>query len=306
MHISNSMMTTAKQCWKKYEWRYLMNLEPIEQRQALNLGKVVHAALEMYYKGFKDNEIIAYIDAAFNESRAKVEVSEVEDVDIAHAIAKGMWLGFQKDKDTFQEMQSEKKFSVPFKTRGVKYGLSVDGIMDGLAKKDNRWWVRETKTTSLNRRQFKERMDVSEQASMYVWAARKLGFDVQGVMYDGIHKPLLRKGVNESTSAFCDRIVKDYCDPSRREMYYQREYVYRSPVDIKHFETDLNAFRKDLIEKSKGGCYRNHNSCVAFNSDCQYRRICFDEKPDILTLQLFYKQRETDRKEEVKHGKETE
>jgi hypothetical protein len=168
--------------------------------------------------------------------------------------------------------------------------------MDGLVKKDGRWWVRELKTTSLNRRQFSERMQVSEQASLYVWAAKELGFDVQGVVYDGIHKPLLRKGVNESAQEFGERIMKDYHE--RPDVYFQREYVYRKPVDIKHFIQDMTSFQRDLVmKKEHGGFYRNHANCIAFNAECAYKKICFEEKPDILTLQLFYKQREDQRKE---------
>jgi hypothetical protein len=279
-------MSTAKQCWKKYYWAYEACLEPIEQRPALQLGKIVHAAFEMYYKGFSHVEVGAYISRAFDEERGKVEMSDVENVDIAAAVAIGMWDNFPKDKDQFQEIYPEKEFS-------VKFGkVTVEGIMDGLVKKDNRWWVREMKTTSLNRRQFAERMGVSEQASMYVWAAKELGFDVQGIMYDALHKPLLRKGANESCEAFCNRIRQDYKD--RQDVYFQREYVYRSKTDIDNFVKDMKAFRADLFWKRRTkGFYRNHGSCVAFNSQCQYQRICFDAQPDKLTLDLFYKQRTT-------------
>ena len=283
------MMTTAKSCWKKYAWKYVMNLEPIEQRAALHLGKVVHGAFDMYYKGFTHDEVLAFIKREFDDARSKVELSEVENIDVARAIAVGMWMYFPKDKDIFTQVFSEKPFSVPINKNGS--GVKIEGIMDGLVMKDGNWWVREFKTTSLSFRQFKERMDVSEQASLYVWAARKLGYDVKGVVYDAIHKPLLRKGKNENCDQFCQRIITDYKD--RPEVYFQREYVYRSDTDLKHFFEDLKAFNRDLKRKVKhGGFYRNQGSCVAFNSTCQYSKICFSEQPDKLTLDLFYKQRE--------------
>lgn len=289
MHISHSMMTTAKQCWRKYQFKYVMNLDPIEQRMAPKLGKIVHEAFDMYYKGFTHDEVTSFIARQFAEERTKVEAADTEDVDLASSIAQGMWMYFPKDRSIFQDISSEKSFSVGLFKNGK--GIKLEGIMDGLVKKDGNWWVRELKTTSVNRRQFKEKMDVSEQATMYVWAARKLGFDVKGVVYDAIHKPQLRKGVNESMEAFGRRIIEDY--KNRPDVYYQREYVYRTNIDLVNFEKDMRAFDRDLKRKQKhGGFYRNQGSCFSFNTECPYKRICFSEQPDQLTLSLFYKQRE--------------
>ena len=210
-----------------------------------------------------------------------VHLSKVNYLLNAKAISLDIKLSPLKD---FQSILPEHQFSLDFN------GMSIEGRLDGLVQKDGKWWVRETKTTSLAQRQFKERVTISDQATLYYWAARKLGFPVEGIMYDALHKPLLRKSQKEDANGFGLRIRLDY--QQRPEHYFTREYVYRTELDIKMFEEDLLAFQKDLIQKDKeGGYYRNQNSCMSFNSACPYLKICFTEKPDPLLLQLFFKPR---------------
>jgi hypothetical protein len=193
----------------------------------------------------------------------------------------GMWSSFPKDLRDFQSILPEHPFSLDFN------GMNVEGRLDGIVQIKDRYWIREVKTTSLQQRQFKERATISEQATLYHWAARKMGFPVQGIMYDALHKPLLRKSQNENAAEFALRIRLDY--KNRPDHYFNREFVYRTDNDMKMFEEDLLSFQKDLILKNtSGGYYRNPNSCLSFNSACVYRPICFQESPDPLTMSLFY------------------
>ena len=293
MHISYSMMNVAKQCWKKYEWKYVHSLEPIDQGPALKLGVIIHDAFYAYYNGLSDILTSDMIEKKFYEEMDKVEQSDIESVQILQAIALGMWNSFPKDRHQFQSILPEHPFVMNFN------GMPIEGRLDGLIQKDDKWWVRELKTTSLQARNFKERANISEQASLYFWAARKMGFPVQGVMYDALHKPLLRKNQSENASDFAIRIRLDY--KNRPEHYYQREFVYKTETDIKNFEEDLASFQSDLLSKWKnGGFYRNHNSCLSFNSQCQYFPICFSDKLDPLVLNLFYTKKEL-KNEAVEH-----
>ena len=215
---------------------------------------------------------------------------------ILKAIAQGMWTAFPKDLLDFQTILPEHPFSLDF------HGTPIEGRLDGIVMKDNKWFVRELKTTSLSQRQFKERMNVSEQADLYYWAARKMGFPVCGIMYDALHKPLLRKNQSENAEGFAIRIRLDY--KNRPEHYFCREYVWKTDLDMKRFEEDLTAFQTDLMQKlgppdnGDPKCfYRNTNSCLSFNSTCVYKNICFAENPDPLLIKLFFKQTNREEKE---------
>jgi hypothetical protein len=285
MHISYSSINVAKQCWRKYYFKYIEGLEPIDQGPNLKLGVIIHDALYNYYSGMAPADVAKFIDNKFEEESHKVEQSDVENIQTLQAIARGMWDAFPKDMLNFQTILPEHPFALDFN------GISIEGRLDGIVQKDGKYWVREVKTTSLQQRQFKERMAVSEQADLYYWAARKLGFPVEGIMYDALHKPMLRKNQSENAQEFGLRIRFDY--KQRPEHYFQREYIYKTKTDIKNFEDDLTSFQRDLISKREsGGFYRNHNSCLSFNSECSYKRICFSEKPDELILNLFYKKKE--------------
>lgn len=286
-------MNVAKQCFRKWHWKYIEGLEPIDQGPNLKLGMIVHDAFYQYYNGLPVGQVQKFIEDKFTEEQSKVEQSEQEQITILRAIALGMWTSFPKDLLDFQTILPEHPFSLDF------HGTPIEGRLDGLVMKDNKFWVRELKTTSLAQRQFKERMNVSEQAVLYFWAARKMGFPVQGIMYDALHKPLLRKNQSENAEGFAIRIRLDY--KNRPEHYFQREFVYKTDQDVKNFEDDMYAFQTDLMRKlgppdnGDPKCfYRNTNSCLSFNSECQYKRICFSEKPDELMLKLFYTKKEPD------------
>ena len=51
MHISYSSMNVAKQCFRKWHWKYIEGLEPIDQGPNLKLGVIVHDAFYEYYNG---------------------------------------------------------------------------------------------------------------------------------------------------------------------------------------------------------------------------------------------------------------
>jgi len=84
-------------------------------------------------------------------------------------------------------MQPEVDFNV-----SMGWGVRLVGRVDGLIKKNNKYWIREAKTTGLSIRQFEGRMQTSYQATGYMWAVQKaLGMPIQGLMYDCLKKPLL-------------------------------------------------------------------------------------------------------------------
>ena len=286
MDLSYNNGSTFRGCQKKFYWRYIERLEPIIKLPSLTLGAVLHEGFDLFYKGGSDNEVYNYILDKFNEELAKQEVADQESVLIAKYIAMGMWLYYPYKKKEYDRILSEQKFSIP-----LVDGVDFVGRVDGLVLKNDRWWVRELKTTGLNQRQFEGRCQTSAQGTGYVYAMTKLGYDVKGILYDYIKKPLLRKGVKETADEFGRRIINDY--KVRPKLYYERYYSYRTPVDLHHFEEDSKLLVADMLKTAKGGTfYRNMDQCWNFGSCCPYSLICFAEKPDNLTVQLYFNKRE--------------
>ena len=291
MHLSNNSSSVARSCWKKYYWRYVAKLTPIRQSSSVTLGKVVHEAFDLHYKNTPRTDIIKYITSTFDDEINAVSPEEQEKIVVNKYTALGMYSNCPQLQNTqqFEAVESEKEFSVPL-VRGNRYDERVDyeGRVDGIVKKHGKWWLRELKTTGQTQRIFEQRIASSSQGTGYVWAMRKLGFPVVGIMYDYVKRPLLRKRVMEDQFSFGNRILADYS--VKPEMYFKQMYSYRSDQEIKLWEEDTVNIIKELRKKKKNTAtfYRNTDSCYNYNWECDYKKICFEAKPDPLTLQLYF------------------
>jgi len=275
---------------KKYYWRYCQGLTPIKQSSSVTLGKVVHEAFDLHYKQTPQEKIIKYIVSTFDDELATTSPEESEKIVVSKYTALGMYSHYPyKSTNQFDEVQSEKSFSVPF-LRGNRYcqKMTYEGRVDGLVKKRGLWWLRELKTTSQTSRIFEQRINSSSQGTGYVWAMQKLGYPVVGIMYDYIKRPLLRKRVCEDQFDFGNRILKDY--EARPELYFNQIYSYRNKQEIKLWEEDTRNVGKEIRRKIRDKTfYRNTDSCYNYNYECDYKKICFEATLDPLMLQLYFR-----------------
>ncbi len=287
--VSHSMSMTARSCWKKFYWQYIERLQPKVRPLAYFLGATVHDAFNMYYNRFSSQEVTQYIEQQFDEKISSCGPHETEDYVIAKYTALAMWENYPMSYADFEDIKPEMEFSVPLVGDSLRYV----GRMDGLVKYNHHWWVREMKTSTLSFNQFTRRSDSSPQATGYVWAARKLGYDVKGVIYDYIRKPLLRKWTNDTMDTFGKRIAEDY--KKRPDFYFARHLSYRSDYIINEYEKDMLAFADDMVgkmeKKDSLAFYRNTASCFVWNSECPFFKICLQESIDPLTLELFYEKK---------------
>jgi len=255
----------------------------------------------MYYNGFSENEVTGYITNTADEEIAKAPPDMAEDLLIMKYTALGMWLYYPKDLSLFSKIIPELALKIKF-DRGVDLVLRLDGLV----MVDGKMWVRELKTTGMSFSQFEKRCETSPQCSTYTYAARKFGHPVEGVIFDFVKKPMLRRHVRESKEQFGKRILADYKD--RPIFYYKRHYSYRSKETLDLFEEDLRTTVKDLKRKcrTRKGVpveewSRNPDNCWNFNSACPYMPICFYKEPDPLTIELFFKQSEINPKKGAKN-----
>ena len=285
LEISNNSTSIYRSCPKKYYWNYIKGLKPYKKSSALTLGSIVHSAFDMYYNGFSDLEVLKYINDTSNENIAKASPEEEESLVIVKYTALAMWLSYPKDLSVFEEIKPEVEMKVEL-FPGVEVLLKIDGLV----KQNGKYWIRELKTTGMSFSQFENRCKSSPQCSLYTWAVRKSGIPVEGVIYDFIKKPLLRKRVNDTKDDFGKRIVDDM--KTRPEFYFKRHYSYRSDEELELFQADITLTAKDMLERFKSNeWYRNPDACWNFNSACQYMPICFAKKPDKLTMDIHYEQK---------------
>jgi len=294
LELSYNNGSTFRSCQKKFYWRYVEHLEPVIKLPSLTLGAVLHDGFDQFYKGMADTDVYHFIGQKFNEEISKQEVSDQEDLLVAKYIALGMWLNYPYKKlKEYDSIESEERFEVP-----LCEGVKLVGKVDGRIAQYGNWWVRELKTSGLSQRQFEGRCQTSAQGTGYVYGLTKMGYDIKGIMYEYIKKPILRKGVNETADEFGRRIMHDY--KTRPKLYYNRYLSYRTPTDLSNFEEDTIRLAEDIIIKlANGKFYRNLDACWTFGAVCPYEKICFTDKPDTLTVQLYFN------KKEVRNGGHT-
>ena len=296
LEISHSSASVAEQCWKKWYFQYVMRLEPTKIAHHMYLGRVYHDALFLCNMGVPTNKITDFITDTFNDEMAKNEKADHEQLIINRHTVMGMFLSYpHKDLTQWQEMYPEEEFKCRLgNMRNVKFV----GRVDGRVKWNDHYWLREYKTTGLSQRMFEQRAAISSQCTGYVYGVeRQHQHPIAGVIYDVVKRPLLRKRMDETAEKFGMRIQMDYA--TRPQFYHLRYAAYRTTNEVALFENDLMSLVKDIREKKKTGRWnRNTGACYNYNSECPYKKICFCDKPDKLTLELYYHERKPYKKDD--------
>ncbi len=290
LEVSHHSMSIFRSCPMKWKWHYVDRLTPKRTAPQLTLGQVIHEAFDMHYKAHQTSTILKYITKTYEGHIKNALPDDVERLIIDHKTALGMWLNYPEKRLNFDEIRSEEKFKE--RINDLR-GVHLVGRIDGLVRHNKSWWIREVKVTGSHMRAFEGRAQTSPQATGYVYALKaKTGYDIEGILFDVIKRPRLTKHVAESADEFAERIYLDYGDTKKLNMYFKRYYTYRSPVDLKHYEQDISKVVKHMRKAIRHSIfYRNQDSCWAYNSECPYRKVCYVEQPDKLTLELYYDKR---------------
>ncbi|MDD5428693.1 MAG: PD-(D/E)XK nuclease family protein [Candidatus Omnitrophica bacterium] len=291
LNLSYSSAVDARSCTKKYYYRNILGLEPRLTTSALNIGSTVHECFEMYFNKRPAQEILQHIEDVYKETLALATTeAEEERMLIDKYTCLGMWTNYPFSEMEFEEVMPEKEFKVRL---GSLRGVYLKGIVDGLMKRQGKWWIREVKTTSMDKRAFQSKASVSYQAAGYMYGVYKeTHTEACGIVYDMIKRPLLRKGVHETAEDFGKRILADYSNPNKKEMYFDRYYSYRTEKEILEFERDMVILARDLRRRIREGCwYRNTDACFTFNSECPYKKICWEDSPDSSLVEALYERR---------------
>lgn len=123
-----------------------------------------------------------------------------------------------------------------------------------------------------------KKLTLDNQISMYLSAARDMGHDVSGVLYDVIRKTALRpvaKGT-ETPESYEARILAQIAESPER--YYQRGVIVRTADEIREHDQDIWQ-TAELIQTSReqNRWPRYVGSCVSYGSSCDYWPVCSGE-----------------------------
>jgi hypothetical protein len=291
LDLSYTSSASARSCTKKFYYGNVLGLIPKKTTSALTIGSVIHECFDSLFKGKSKTDILTDIKNTFRKSQSEsLDPNEQERLTIDEYTVLGMWNNYPMNEMEFEEVHPEESFKV--KLDGLR-GVYLTGRVDGLVKRQGKWWIREVKTTSMDRRSFQSKASVSYQASGYIYGIEKqFNNKIEGIVYDVIKRPLLRRKVEESAMDFGERIYDDYRDPKKKEFYYDRHFSYRTSKEISEFEKDMVELAKDIrVRKRVGNWYRNTDSCYSFNSECPYKKICWIDNPDEGLINSLYERK---------------
>jgi len=196
--LTHSRMQSFKSCRKKHWWEYEVGFRKEVDQKALRMGTAGHSGLDSLKQGHPLED--ALLDVRVHYQAWSAGLDEV-DLDIERETVECLVTGYswRWGEVTMKVVDTERVFRLPLvnpATDAFSQIWDVAGKIDGVVKlEDGRLAVIEHKFISdpldLDG-DYWRRLQLDPQISMYVYAARKLGYDVETVLYDVVRKPTIR------------------------------------------------------------------------------------------------------------------
>ena len=266
MKLSASLVKTYKMCRRKYELKYLEELEPVGKSQALEDGSNYHERIEGFYKG--EGVGIGWYEGLNPKISAMV------------------WAYITYIYNQYEELREikyvEKWFEYPLTKKHSLVGRNDAITKNGIPV--------EHKTTS---------MDVDEE---YVYALQwdeqilsyMLANSINEMYYTVVKKPTIRQKQNESEQDFYVRCCQWYDTDTDKKVRLIK--VARSNTSLEKHKKDLIVMANE-IENCKH-FYRNPNACTCYNRRCEYSQVCLDYNPQLQYVEFEKKKKYTEESEE--------
>jgi len=293
--LTHSRMDCFRFCPQKHYLRYERGIAPEKESKALSFGRLFHAVKEALDKGIDLEPLFADQDPFMAAS--------VWAMVHAHRQRYG-------DDHDLEVVATEQVFSVPLKnpdTGGSTQNWILRGKLDRIVKMtDGRLALMEYKTTKRDfspGAEYWVQLRLDQQISIYLQAARQMGYDIKTVLYDVTRRPALRplkatpedkrkynkktgdlyanqRDTDETPEEFMHRILEDVAD--RPEHYFTRIEIARTEADINDASLEIWQVQKAIREAQKSGhWYKNPRSCFNYG-ECPYLPICVDGSPNNL------------------------
>jgi putative RecB family exonuclease len=200
LYVSVSQLKTYLRCPRQYELRYVRGERPESVAVALVLGSAVHAALASYYTALRGGAVVAlqdvlevYEGAWIGAQPADLPVLTDDGAPLAAVAAQGaaMLRTFHTHAaraPAVRPVLIEAPFNVELRDpiTGEVLDEKLTGVIDLVAEREGRLRIFEHKTSA--RRYGRDQLDFDLQPTAYLYAARELGVEVEGVTFQVLTK----------------------------------------------------------------------------------------------------------------------
>jgi hypothetical protein len=311
--VTNSERTTARRCMREHHLAYDLGYRPIEDKEALRFGSMMHAGLEPRWLGV---DIEQAIEIACAKAVDEFEAARTR------VLLRGYHLRWADD-DLSQVVGVEVEFRAPLinpETGAASRTWQLGGKIDVLFRNS----FMEHKTTSKEigvGSVYWRKLTLDPQVSSYYAGGKSLGYDIQECTYDVIRKialrpsqvPLVddsgykivldangervyckveRKGVGpkpretgdaklgyvlqtrpETVEEYEARITEEVA--SNPDKYFQRGTVVRLEKEEHEAMQDTWQLTRAMREAEVSGSFpRNPDACERFGSLCPFFAVC--------------------------------
>ena len=241
MNLSISKARLFKACRKAYEFKYIHNLVPVQESEALLIGRGYHSKIEdLCNTGTFDYSDLSK-DSAMALAYKKYIYPHFEVVNTEEFVSRP--LGKYREHFMF----------------GYVDGISTDGRLV------------EHKTTSVNLDEYEFDLQYDEQILAYMAMT-----DMREVYYTICRKPTIRQLSRESNEQFFDRMVEWYDTDTYSKIRVL--LISRTDEEINNFINEITLLADDM-EHPKS-FYRNTSYCRAWGRRCEYSSICMNFDPN--------------------------
>ena len=248
--LSHSSMYCWRRCRTQYYFKYKMDYAP-HPGPAMIKGSCGHEAMATWYN-LKDKvpteERIAQAMLSASEKLFEFEEDQsrsyAEEWELTEIVLNRYFLWSLENDDDFVVRAVEHRFDL------VLDEVAITGFIDGIVEINGVNWLLEHKFMGQART---SHLELDPQVSIYLLAARKLGFNPRGVLYNVIRMRV--GGIAETEPVI-------------------RLPVYRNNEGLKFIETELILQINEMADfHNKGGAvYRTEtNNC---SWDCGFYRVC--------------------------------
>lgn len=253
---NHSFKTCRRKHWFEYEWGVRKETDP----KALRIGIAGHEGLERIGKGEGIAAAVQAARDAYSECPEHIDEHDwrIEEETVVRLLCGYVW---RWQDQHLEHLATEQSFRLPLvnpATSRKSQTFELAGKIDGIVRlEDGRVAVLEHKLFSESLDDDSDlwsRLRIDQQLSMYVYAARQLGYEVDTCLYDVIRKPTIKPTDVPILDKLGMKIVLDEHGNrpmTARGQYYQSDAkegltLQKRPMTVEEWGEHLN---KDIAKR---------------------------------------------------------
>jgi len=293
LQIDNTSLTTFQECDRSALWS-LVHGRKASPSYALIYGKIVHHCLEQLYAAKRsgatpdETKILASAEAMFQDTPPPV--GEWRTFDKLSDMFRRYVKRYEGEDQTMRIESVERAFAQPLMSVRLDTVLPFDGelltdrtdgktevlgtyvenlfvtwtgVIDIMAEQNEKHWIVDHKTNSVEGPSFWTSFELSQQFHGYVWAAQKIA----GHLFDGAIVNAIYGTAPAKTAA---------TQKSHRDKEFTRQYYYYKQEHVEEWETNTKRTIENFIHEltDVNGFPMKPHHCVHKFGTCKFHDVC--------------------------------